>query len=151
MADMVYMYNADLWCSECGRAIKKRIRAEGHAPKTPSDESSFDSDEYPKGPFSDGGGEADSPQHCGAGEDCLEPYVLKDGSKVGKFLGNDLTAEGEEYVKGLHATNPTEITEFWMQVYNLSVDSSDTEDDDEEADLVEVRPDCEGQTYLFRE
>jgi hypothetical protein len=148
MADLAYIYNADIYCPDCGRAIKKRIRAEGHAPKTPSDESSYDSGEYPKGPYPDGGGEADYPQHCGSGSECLDPFVLKDGSKVGKFLGNDLTAEGESCVKEMHATSPSELTEFWMKVYELSIESSDDTDEEE---LVEVRPDCEGQTYMFQE
>ncbi len=49
-----------------------------------SDESSYDSDEWPKGPYGDGGGEADVPQHCGH---CKE------------FLENPLTPEGMAYVR----------------------------------------------------
>lgn len=80
----VYMYQAALWCEDCGNAIRARLDAEGKAPQDPEDEYSFDSDDYPKGPYSDGGGEADTPQHC-------------DG--CGTFLENDLTSEGAEYVR----------------------------------------------------
>lgn len=56
-----------------------------------ADESSFDSctpmgdqPPFPKGPFADGGGEADCPQHCDA---------------TGEFLDNPLTEDGSAYVK----------------------------------------------------
>lgn len=89
----VYIYQADLWCQQCGEAICERIAAEGGAPADPGDESSYDSDEYPKGPFPDGGGESDCPQHCGAAGDCVNAV---DG--VGVFLENPLTADGVQYV-----------------------------------------------------
>lgn len=75
----VYVYQAALLCDECG--IKRQ-----HAlttPLDPDDESTWDSGDYPKGPYPDGGGEADCPQHC---DDC------------GCFLYNDLTSDGVQYV-----------------------------------------------------
>jgi hypothetical protein len=42
-------------------------------------ESDYDSDDLPKGPYADGGGEADTPQHC---DDCR------------RFLENPLTGDG---------------------------------------------------------
>lgn len=54
-----------------------------------SDESTFDSDDWPKGPYSDGGGgESDSPCHCDA---------------CGAFLWNPLTPDGAAYVAALFA------------------------------------------------
>jgi len=47
------------------------------------DERYWDSNEYPKGPYEYGGGEADYPQHC-------------DG--CGLFLENSLTEDGVYYV-----------------------------------------------------
>lgn len=118
-----YIYQADIYCEECGEEIIYRMRKEwkevaeqqvrdvaagleerfGIDPdKWPrffdalersafrklavdsSDESSYDSDEFPKGPYLDGGGESDTPQHCGA---CHE------------FLENPLTDDGLEYVR----------------------------------------------------
>jgi len=75
-----YIYQADIYCKECGEKLKLAL----DSPENPDDETTFDSDEYPKGPFCDGGGEADSPQHCA---DCKVP------------LENPLTADGEEYAK----------------------------------------------------
>lgn len=75
----VYIYQADIYCSDCARKIMDRLTP----PDDPLDEESFDSDDYPKGPYSDGGGEADCAQHCAG---C---YI---------FLGNPLTAEGCEHV-----------------------------------------------------
>lgn len=49
-----------------------------------SDESSYDSGEFPKGPYGNGGGESDTPQHCGG---CHE------------FLENPLTSAGYRYIR----------------------------------------------------
>ena len=80
----VYMYQAALYCAECGEAIREELTKAGQAPPEPDDESSYDSDDFPKGPFADGGGEADSPQHCDA---------------CSVFLENPLTGDGEAYVQ----------------------------------------------------
>ena len=74
----VYIYCADIYCEDCGEAAKRLILRTAKAPADTGD-----SDDYPQGPYSDGGGEADTPQHCG---DC------------GVFLGNELTGDGEDYV-----------------------------------------------------
>ena len=49
-----------------------------------SDETTYDSDDYPKGPYANGGGEADTPQHC---DECQ------------LFLENPLTSDGVAYVR----------------------------------------------------
>lgn len=127
---MVYMYQADLWCDCCGKQICEDITKEGKAPADPDDECSYDSDEYPKScaGLSD---EADSPQHCAAGAECLEPFELN-GEKYGAFLENDLTDEGERYVKELHKERPTELTQFWMDHYGLNEPEADDEDESDE-------------------
>jgi hypothetical protein len=79
-----YMYQADLYCEECGEKIKADLKATCAVPENPSDEATFDSDDYPKGPFPDGGGESDCPQHCGG---------------CGVFLENPLTSDGYNYVE----------------------------------------------------
>lgn len=80
-----FIYCADLFCPDCVAAIKRDLDSQGLKPEDTRDECSFDSDDYPKGPFSNGGGESDSPAHCGA---CGVP------------LENDLTSDGVEYVLG---------------------------------------------------
>lgn len=84
-----YIYRAALWCEDCIADVKKRLIAEGvlvtGALKgcDPDDEHTFDSDDFPKGPYGDGGGEADTYQHC-------------DGCHV--FLENALTSHGVTHV-----------------------------------------------------
>jgi len=94
----VYVYAADLYCEDCGDAIREELTKQGEAPDDPDDESSYDSDDFPKGPYSDGGGEADSVQHCGSHETCLNAIELPRGSKIGAWLGNALTHEGVQNV-----------------------------------------------------
>ena len=79
----VYIYQAALYCEHCGNEIRQSLTDEGKAPANPDDESTYDSDDFPKGPYSDGGGEADCPQHC-------------DGCNC--HLDNPLTGDGELYV-----------------------------------------------------
>lgn len=75
-----YVYNAALWCDDCIAKLKsERVKPE-HVDE--ENEASYDSDEWPKGPFADGGGEASCPQHC-------------DG--CGAFLENPLTSYGYNY------------------------------------------------------
>lgn len=74
-----YIFQADIYCEDCAKEIMERQHA-----YEPGDGDAWDSDFYPKGPYADGGGEADTPQHCG-------------GCRV--FLDNPLTGDGETYVR----------------------------------------------------
>lgn len=76
MAIGAYIYQADIYCEDCGNDLKAKFGPV----KFPSE----DSDEYPQGPFCDGGGEADCPQHC---------------ASCGMFLQNPLTPDGDNYVQ----------------------------------------------------
>lgn len=78
----VYVFQAALICDTCGTLYKQANDKPAHVDE--SDESSYDSDHWPKGPYGDGGGEADSPQHC---------------DHCGVFLDNPLTGDGETYVR----------------------------------------------------
>jgi hypothetical protein len=80
----VYIYEAAFYCEDCGIALRRTLDEKGERPADPDDEHTYDSDEYPKGPYPDSGGEADCPQHC-------------DG--CGLFLENPLTSDGVEYVR----------------------------------------------------
>lgn len=77
----VYIYQAALYCVDCGNSICEDLTAAGKAPEDPEDEGSYDSDDFPKGPTDEG--ESDSPSHC-------------DGCQC--FLETDLTEEGKRYV-----------------------------------------------------
>jgi hypothetical protein len=103
---LIYIYQAALLCEDCGRAT----RAELKSPDDPSDESSYDSDDYPKGPFD--AGESDSPQHC-------------DSCDV--FLENSLTDEGYEALwdtVGRCLTEDDDVTDCvleWVAFYELNI------------------------------
>lgn len=114
-----YIYCADIYCEGCASAIKKDLHAKGLRPAYYKNESQFDSSEWPKGPFEDGGGESDSPQHCGNHEKCLNAIVWPDGTKSGCFLENPLTEEGYSYVRDLETESPSEITKLWLKFYDI--------------------------------
>ena len=83
-----YVYQADVLCEKC--AISEMVRLTGgdltmealvSLASLPAKE---DSDTWPQGPYADGGGEADTPQHCGHCQ---------------LFLENPLTMDGVSYVQ----------------------------------------------------
>ncbi len=99
----VYVYKADLLCYECGVDTYNDLRSHNIR-------DTEDSDTFPQGPESNGGGEADSPQHCG---------------KCERFLENPLTSHGVEYVKeavqrynSLRTGNPR-ILQEWLDYYEI--------------------------------
>lgn len=109
---MCYMYQAALWCEDCGRSMCAMLLREKAVPTgfDPDDESSYDSDDFPK--ECDVSEESDSVQHCEAGRDCLNALYVPEwdtpatkgtaaeGGKVGCWLKNDLTTEGIEHLRG---------------------------------------------------
>ena len=93
----MYIYQADVWCDADGEAIREDLAKAGDAPEDPDDETSYDSDNFPKGPYSPE--ESDSPDHCAARDDCLGDLItLPSGWKVGELLSDDLTEDGYQYV-----------------------------------------------------
>ena len=95
---MAYIYCADVYCDDCGKAIRKRLTAEGKAPADPGDEWSYDSDDFPK--CADNDDEADTPQHCAVGKDCINAIRIgnKNDDRVGLLFG-ELTCDGMTYVE----------------------------------------------------
>ena len=87
-----YIYQADIYCEMCIKGIKEAVLSDPYL--------TYNGDP-PKGPFPDGGGEADSPQHCGT---------------CGVFLENPLTTDGEDYVRKA-LTHPGILTE-WEKFYD---------------------------------
>lgn len=130
---MGYVYQAAVFCDACGEKIKKDLNREAwegkipeaEIPADPTDDRSYDSDDYPKGPFDVGDEESDSPQHC---------------DKCGVFLENQLTREGQEYVieavrknreakKKGKKTNPA--VDEWEAFYDY-IDFGDEDEDEGE-------------------
>ena len=99
----VYIFQAALYCEDCGQAMRDEMqKPQGE------DGQDYDSNDYPCGPYSDGGGEADRPNHC-------------DG--CGEFLENPLTQHGQDYVIAAWRKHKTKITRLWHNYYDYLWDS----------------------------
>lgn len=112
-----YVYQAALLCEDCGGQEIARINGiweRSSLGAMPTE----DSDDYPQGPYPNGGGESDSPQHC---------------DSCGTFLENPLTSDGIAGVEELIwlANHPTpgylsgSLTEWplseYVEFYGLAV------------------------------
>ena len=95
-----YMYRADLYCEGCAEKIIADLVEPGYPEP-------WDTDDYPAGPFPDGGGEADCPWHCGS---------------CGVFLENPLTSDGYEYVRESvqEAIDANPVVSQWAEYYNFT-------------------------------
>jgi hypothetical protein len=126
-----YIFQSDIYCDNCATDIKADLirsgAADGHEP---------DSNSFPQGPYSEGGGEADCPQHCG---------------HCRTFLDNPLTGDGETYVRDAFREfvetgrgNPAVLGE-WKQGYDWVWDDfaditfADMTDDGNVSDLMQRR------------
>lgn len=79
-----FVFQAAMLCTDCAQDVMDNTPAPHGVDPTAPDESLYDSDDWPKGPYPDGGGEADTPQHC---------------DHCGAFLENPLTDDGDSYVR----------------------------------------------------
>jgi hypothetical protein len=107
-----YVFQAALYCNDCGEALVRDLRQRGV-------EDTDDSNDFPQGPYPEGGGEADTPQHCDNGAHCLGAESIG-GRRVGAFLENPLTSDGEAYVRESLATAPgSPLARFWAEHYGI--------------------------------
>lgn len=97
-----YVYQAALLCEDCAFRTREHIAARRPelVPADPEDEATYDSAHYPKGPHSNGGGAADSPQYCDNCHAFLENPLTDDGirntlEEIGKALVR--AAEGKGF------------------------------------------------------
>lgn len=96
----VYVYNAALFCFDCGHEIIEML-------DEINEKDTGDSDDYPQGPYPNGGGESDYPQHC-------------DNLDCGVFLENPLTTDGQDYVRACFVDAPSNpIVAMWADYYVL--------------------------------
>jgi hypothetical protein len=112
----VYIYQASLYCDDCGEKIRRDLSESGKAPADPDDECSYDSYDYPQGPISDGGGESDSLQFC---DDCgtsLENPLTEDG--VAAVAESIVDSVGRD-AKSLHLDY---LRAAWAALENADVD-----------------------------
>jgi|GEM_PF-5424252 len=154
---MAAIYQADVWCDGCAEEIKNRLfaedpkkstydnRREWESDKGYDDERLYDSDDYPK--YCIDYEESDTPEHCAAGSGCVNAEDVAGFGKVGYFFGNDLTEEGEEYVKeAVRDGGP--VAELWKEFYDYLdyLDDDDDDDDDEYVNYDGVEG-CSGGGY----
>jgi hypothetical protein len=96
--------------------IETELRDEGNAPLDTSDETSYDSDEYPK--YASDDEENDSPVHCAAGPDCVDAITLPSGHKIGCLIGYSLTSHGLDYARHAVAIGG-EVADLWATEFEL--------------------------------
>ena len=142
---MAGIYCADIYCDDCIKKIKDDIAFElwdgviatmpdGSTPTgyttydelwdylDSMDEHTYDSDSYPK--YCLDNEVSDTPQHCGSGADCLNYSDTVYGDRCGHFFGNNLTSEGEDYVKDevncdlLSGCTDSVAVQLWMPCYS---------------------------------
>lgn len=96
----MYLYQADAFCDDCGAAIADELPT----PEGFPNESAWDSNEYPKGPYTEGQESADCPQHCAHCE---------------ALLDTGLTDYGVAYVADALVAwdGRPEILEQWAELY----------------------------------
>jgi hypothetical protein len=92
-----YIFQAALLCSDCANAV--------FATNTANPDDRENSDHWPQGPYADGGGEADTPQHC---------------DHCGVFLENSLTPDGGEYVREKAKQFETGPDMSWQEIAELA-------------------------------
>jgi hypothetical protein len=112
-----YVYQATLLCENCAlermseQEFARMLYGSNPWPKYWT-KPWTDGDSYPQGPYPNGGGEADSPQHCDA---------------CGVFLENPLTGDGSRYVNEHlieHARDGSgnrDVLTTWAKYYNAQV------------------------------
>jgi hypothetical protein len=94
-----YIYQAALLCADCAVITMNEFELfnmlGGSSSPFRRPKPWTDSDSYPQGPYTAGGGEADTPQHCDA---------------CGVFLENPLTTDGSRYVnEQLSDSHPSDL------------------------------------------
>lgn len=107
----VYAYQAALICGDCGDEVCARLKKQGKAPEDPRNENTYDSDDYPKGPYANDSNDSDSIQHC---------------DMCGVFLEVGLTKEGMErlyeiVVECLNDGVMSDSMRLWVDFYDVSL------------------------------
>ena len=105
-----YIYQADLYCEDCAKEMSARAMF-GRLGSAAAD--SDDSDVYPQGPYSDGGGESDGPQHCARCREFLENPLTPDGIAYVR----DSLARGAIEARAGERTGDSAVLDEWASYY----------------------------------
>lgn len=122
---LAYIYQADIYCDDCGKAIKREITGKDRKPGERF--SAHDSETWPQSCGDDE--ESDCPQHCGNHSTCLNaieiietrgkeaPYTRK----VGCLVSHSLTSDGVEYIKDKISEGGA-VAELWREEFSDYLD-----------------------------
>ena len=107
-----YTYQGGILCDACADLTKAALDLGGVA-------DDGDSETYPQLVTDDG--EADSPQHCSRGEDCINSEEHEGLPRpVGMFLENPLTDDGIGYVaQQIQQCPRSPIVRMWAEFYGI--------------------------------
>ena len=87
---LIYIYSGKVFCETCAETIRKNIISSGKAPKNPGIAWSYDSSDFPKGPYCAQCEKGVPDLHCASGLCCLNFDRLKPavvGSEYGSVEG----------------------------------------------------------------
>lgn len=120
-----YIYQAAYYCPDCIEKIKARLKSKGKKPADPDDERSYDSNQWPKGPLADGGGESDRFEHCNACHVFLDNALTGDGVKytieqLAEYV-DDVDGNAEvldEWAEALESYSLGDHEKFVLTAYN---------------------------------
>jgi hypothetical protein len=105
----MYIYQAAVLCDDCGEKTREALRLARKSPRNQAEESTYESDDYPKGPYDEDQARSDTPDHC---------------DYCGVFLENSLTEDGYDYVVDQAIKNPqSETIDEWLSFYDLGYDA----------------------------
>jgi hypothetical protein len=119
-----YVYQAAVWCGPCmiRRLVEEKKASPGALGMEPAetlqqivsangftDENDYDSNDLPKGPYADGGGEADTPQHCDGCDAFLENPLITNGNR---YVNEQLTQHAR------NGSGNAEVLEQWAKHYS---------------------------------
>lgn len=123
-----YLFRAALWCEVCTAPLESRHAKDLPAGASLDDESTYDSDQFPKGPYPDGGGEADTPQHCDGCNTFLENPLTPDGvAYVLEAARNRIAPPGTRELTWSEAAQLAEeeghkVLAVWLRFYQLDLE-----------------------------
>lgn len=117
----MYIYKGDSYCDSCGDAICKSLTAQGKAPADVSNESSYESSNFPKRCGDDDDhGNSDTPCHCANNALCKNAVDISPAFTAGKLLGTNLTKTGVQYIVDAieESREDNAVTKFWAKQFS---------------------------------
>jgi hypothetical protein len=112
-----FAYRGNLICADCAKQVRSELEGNNVG-------DTGDTNDFPQ----DGSNEADSPQHCGYGDKCVNAVKIPNGRKIGCPLNTQLTEDGIAYTRDKIAENilfgtggQKGIGRLWLHLYGDSI------------------------------